>query len=64
MTTYSGVIKQTADKNAPFLLTVSENETGKIFGTFPASTREEAGDRCISILKILHDYEEKDGKNV
>ena len=54
MATYYGTITAIANTKAAFLLTIKD-ETGRVFATFPAFSREEAETRRTDILKMLED---------
>ena len=54
MRKYFGTITAIADKKAGFLLTIID-ETGRVFGTFPATSREAADSRRIDVLQMLAD---------
>jgi hypothetical protein len=49
---YRGEITTTANSYAPFLVVVID-ETGHVFGTFPANTRAEAEGRLAEVLAAL-----------
>jgi hypothetical protein len=49
---YRGEITTTPNDHAPFLVTVID-ETGHVFGTFPASTRAEAESHLAEVLDAL-----------
>ena len=56
---YSGRITETSNVMSPFLVTITDEEGGRLFGTFPASTRPEAEARLIEVLSKLHDVDRK-----
>ncbi len=49
---YSGKISETVSMVAPFLVTITD-ETGHLFGAFPAGTRADAEDRLSEALTAL-----------